>query len=67
MSSPPIEGPQAFPPPLGDGRVGVFECIDYMAGWGHSSRPSARFHRLPQLSHGLALIHQGVRHEPFPG
>jgi hypothetical protein len=22
MSSPPIEGPQPFPPPLGDGRVG---------------------------------------------
>src|ERR1700736_3826004 len=38
----------------GPHRVGVAECIDYMALRRIPNRPSARFHALPQLSHRLA-------------
>jgi len=46
--------------------VRVAECIDYMAARAVPNRPSARFHALPQVSHGLASIADDARHEPFP-
>jgi hypothetical protein len=39
-----------------EGLAPAAECIDYMAARAFPNRPSARFHRLPQLSHGLAAI-----------
>src|SRR5438270_2288147 len=42
------------------------ECIDYMSVRAIPNRPSARFHRLPQVSHGLGLIGDARWHDAFP-
>jgi hypothetical protein len=42
------------------------EWIDYMRGRAVPNRPSARFHALPQVSHGLASIHQADGYERLP-